>query len=379
MQGTSMRIVVTGASGFIGSNLRVRLREAGFADVAALPHDADDATIARTLAAADFVFHLAGVNRPPREQDFSTGNTGFTERLAGALAAASKEGGRTIPVAYASSTQATSDNAYGRSKRAAEQALARYGAASGAPVYLFRLTNVFGKWSRPNYNSAVATFCHNLARGLPIQIHDEQAALRLLYVDDVCSALLTLVRQAGRPGGLVEVEPVYATTVGAVATTIRSFVDSRATLLSPPVGTGLVRALWATYQSFLPPESFVYSVPCHIDQRGAFVELLKTPDCGQLSYFTAHPGVTRGEHYHHSKTEKFLVVQGKARFGFRHVDTDQRHDILVEGGQGRIVETVPGWTHSVTNVGDRELVVVLWASELFDRERPDTVSMKVQP
>ncbi|MBI1944972.1 MAG: SDR family oxidoreductase [Deltaproteobacteria bacterium] len=374
-----MRIVVTGARGFLGSNLRTRLREAGFTDVVPLPHDAGDATLGVTLEGADFVFHLAGVNRPPREDEFASGNAGFTERVASALAAAATRRGRTIPVAYASSTQAASDNAYGKSKRAAEQSLARYGEATGAPVYLFRLTNVFGKWSRPNYNSAVATLCHNLARGLPIQIHDDKAALRLLYVDDVCSALLALLQQPGGPGGFVEVEPVYATTVGELAATLRSFVESRSTLLAPPVGTGLARALWATYLSFLPPESFAYTVPRYADQRGEFVELVRTPDRGQLSYFTAHPGITRGEHYHHSKTEKFLVLQGKARFGFRHVDTDDRYEIVVEGGQGRVVETVPGWTHNVTNVGDTELIVMLWASELFDRERPDTVAMKVQP
>jgi UDP-2-acetamido-2,6-beta-L-arabino-hexul-4-ose reductase len=371
----AMRIVVTGADGFIGRNLRVRLRELGHTSVVAVTRATPLAALADAVRGAGFVFHLAGVNRPQDPAEFTTGNTDFTAKLCDALAAT----GCTAPVVYTSSTQAALDNAYGRSKKAAEDRLQQHAAATGAPVHLFRLTNVFGKWSRPNYNSAVATFCHQVARGLPITVNDPAAALHLVYVDDVVAAFVARLGEPDAVGGHAEAGPVYETTVGELAQTLQGFVESRESLVTPPVGTGLVRALYATYVSFLPPERFAYSVPRHADPRGVFVEMLKTPDCGQFSYFTAHPGVTRGGHYHHSKTEKFLVIRGTAHFGFRDIETGQTHELVTRGGEGRIVETIPGWTHDITNIGDDELIVMLWANEIFDRERPDTVAMKVRP
>jgi UDP-2-acetamido-2,6-beta-L-arabino-hexul-4-ose reductase len=284
---------------------------------------------------------------------------------------------RPIPVVYSSSTQVDRDNAYGRSKLAAEQTLLRYARETSSPVHLLRLTNVFGKWAKPNYNSAVATFCYNIAHGLPITINDRSAPLRLLYIDDVVAAFLQLLDpQTSRRSG-VDVGPVYETTVGEVADIITGFAESRSSLLTSRVGVGFARALYATYLSYLPPESFAYEVPRFSDQRGSFAEVLKTPDCGQFSYFTAHPGVTRGEHYHHSKTEKFVVIKGTATFGFRHIETGATHEITVRGGEGQIVETVPGWAHNITNVGGDELIVMLWANEIFDQARPDTITMKV--
>jgi UDP-2-acetamido-2,6-beta-L-arabino-hexul-4-ose reductase len=367
-----MRIVVTGADGFIGKNLRIRLQELGHRDIGCITRSTDPAEFAAQLRAADFVFHLAGVNRPQDPSEFTHGNSGLTQALCEVLR------GRATPVVFASSTQAELDNAYGASKRSAEEALLAYAGQSGAPVYLFRLTNVFGKWARPNYNSAVATFCHNIARGQPITVNDPLAPLKLLYVDDVLQAFVELL-DGSQPGGFLQVGPVYTTTVGEVAETIRGFAASRQSLLTDRVGTGLVRALHSTYISHLPPESFAYQVPRHEDPRGAFVEMLKTPDCGQFSYFTAHPGVTRGEHYHHSKTEKFLVIRGTAEFGFRHIVSGHVHTLVTRGGEGTIVETVPGWTHNITNVGEDELIVMLWANEIFDRARPDTIAMKVKP
>jgi UDP-2-acetamido-2,6-beta-L-arabino-hexul-4-ose reductase len=281
----------------------------------------------------------------------------------------------------ASSVQATQDNPYGQSKLAAEAAVRAYGQAQGAPFHIFRLPNVFGKWARPNYNSAVATFCHNVARGLPIVVNESAPPLSLVYVDDVVQAFadcLAMPAQAEN-SGFSEVTPVYTSSVGEVARAIQGFAESRSTLVSPRVGSGFVRALYSTYISYLPPESFGYAVPRHTDVRGEFVEMLKTPDAGQFSYFTAHPGVTRGEHYHHTKTEKFLVLKGTAHFGFRHIVTGERHELITRGGEAQIVETVPGWTHNITNVGDDEMIVMLWANEIFDRERPDTIAMKVKP
>ncbi len=370
-----MRIAITGARGFIGQNLKVRLAEIGHRDIVEITHDADAATLERQLAGVEFVFHLAGVNRPQDPADFARGNHGFTAALCKALAAQPTP----MRVAYTSSTQAALDNPYGRSKREAEDALQAYGQSRGAGVYIFRLTNVFGKWSRPNYNSAVATFCHNIARDLPISVNDPKAPVRLVYIDDVVTHLVALLTNTMQSSGQCHAGPEYDTTVGELADTIRGFKDSRQTMLTDHVGAGLIRALYSTYVSFLPVESFHYDVPRHGDPRGVFVEMLKTPDCGQFSYFTAYPGITRGEHYHHSKTEKFLVIKGKALFGFRHIMTGELYELVVQGGEGRIVETVPGWTHNITNVGDDEMIVMLWANEIFDRDRPDTIALKVKP
>lgn len=368
-----MRIVLTGSDGFIGANLSVRLREAGYNDVVGVTRNTSQEQFEAAIASAEFVFHLAGVNRPKSEDEFASGNAGFTEALCSMLAAR----GVAVPIVFASSTQAVMPNAYGRSKLAAEDALLRYGRESGSPVHLFRLTNVFGKWARPNYNSAVATFCHNIARDLPITVNDPAAKLRLIYIDDVADAFLSLLKSPLVESGLVEAGPVYETTVGEVSSVIKSFKDSRSSLVIPPVGTGLVRALYSTYVSYLPPEAFAYQVPIYGDPRGSFAEVLKTPDCGQFSYFTAHPGITRGEHYHHSKTEKFVVIRGLARFRFRHILTGELREIDVRGGDGYSVETVPGWAHDITNIGEDELIVMLWANEIFDRARPDTIAMKV--
>jgi UDP-2-acetamido-2,6-beta-L-arabino-hexul-4-ose reductase len=239
---------------------------------------------------------------------------------------------------------------------------------------------VFGKWCKPNYNSVVATFCYNIARGLPIQIHDPQAPLTLVYIDDVIERFIQLMDGAEAAtdiDGFSTVTPQYTIMVGEVANLIMRFKQSRETLLIERVGNGLVRALYATYVSYLPKEAFTYPVPQHSDTRGVFVEMLKTPDCGQFSFFSAHPGVTRGEHYHHSKTEKFLVIKGSARFGFRHVMTNETYEVFTSGEKPHVVETIPGWVHDITNIGEEEMLVMLWANENFDLDRPDTIACKV--
>ncbi len=370
-----MRVLITGASGFVGRNLQLRLRERRDVQVVCFTRDQHSKQLAGLLDGVDFVFHLAGVNRPKDPKEFTTGNADLTRELCKAVAAVARLTGRTIPILYASSTQASQDNAYGRSKREAEDALMATAQDPLVPVHLFRLPNVFGKWCLPNYNSVVATFCHNISRDLPIQVNDPQATLTLVYIDDVIGQFVQLmdgeVSEAGA-GGFAAVQPYYDTTVGELAALIRSFRESRRSLVMERVGAGLVRALYATYVSYLPVESFAYDVPQHEDRRGVFVEMLKTPDCGQFSFFTAHPGVTRGGHYHHSKTEKFLVIKGQARFRFRHMETGQMHELETSGNRPQVVETVPGWTHDITNTGADEMVVMLWANEIFDRTRPDT-------
>jgi UDP-2-acetamido-2,6-beta-L-arabino-hexul-4-ose reductase len=245
---------------------------------------------------------------------------------------------------------------------------------------VFRLPNVFGKLGRPNHNSAVATFCHNIARDLPIEIRDPAAPLLLVYIDDVIGRFIELMYGAAAAedaDGYETIAPQYSTTVGEVASLIHSFRDSRQNLTIESVGTGLVRALYSTYVSYLPPAAFAYAVPQHADQRGAFVEMLKTRDSGQFSYFSAYPGVTRGGHYHHSKTEKFMVVKGRARFKFRHMQTGEAHELITSADKPEIVDTAPGWAHDITNIGDDEMIVILWANEVFDHMHPDTYAAEL--
>lgn len=368
-------ILITGANGFVGKNLQLHLSERKDIQVRCFTRANTVDELPALLNGADFVFHLAGVNRPQDPAAFVVGNAGLTQALCTALAQVATTTGRKVPVVFASSIQAAQDNAYGQSKRAAEDALFALQHEYGVPVHVFRLPNVFGKWARPNYNSAVATFCHNTARGLPITVNDPAASLTLVYVDDVVQRFIHLLDGADAAldaAGFATVAPQYSTTVGALSAQIQAFKESRNNLVTERVGTGLVRALYSTYVSYLPVEEFAYTVPQHGDARGVFVEMLKTPDCGQFSYFTAHPGITRGGHYHHSKTEKFLVIKGCARFKFRHMHTGETHTLDTSGEQAQVVETVPGWTHDITNIGSDELVVMLWANEIFDRERPDT-------
>ena len=370
-----MRVLITGADGFVGKNLKLKLAERQDVEVVCFTRADSLSTLPGLVAASDFIFHLAGVNRPVDPADFVSGNVDLTEALCAAVGGGASTTGKLVPVIHTSSIQAERDNPYGASKLCAEVALQNLATKHQVPVYIFRLPNVFGKWCKPNYNSAVATFCHNIARGLPIQVNDPAAPVTLVYVDDVVERFIQLMDGADSlrdEGGFEAIAPQYTTTVGEIARDIQTFKDSRDTLMTERVGTGFLRALYATYVSYLPVESFAYCVPQHGDVRGVFVEMLKTPDCGQFSFFTAHPGVTRGGHYHHTKTEKFLVIKGTARFKFRHMLTGEAHELSTSGGKAEIVETVPGWTHDITNTGDDELIVMLWANEVFDRSRPDT-------
>ena len=370
-----MKVLITGANGFVGKNLQLHLAERKDVEFVCFTRANNVAELPVLLQQIDVVFHLAGVNRPQNPADFTTGNADLTHALAQAIAAVAEATGRKTPVIYTSSIQAARDNPYGQSKLQAEQALQAVASSHQVPVHIFRLPNVFGKWSKPNYNSAVATFCHNIARDLPIQVNDPAAIITLVYVDDVFERFIQLMDGADGAfdaEGFAAVAPQYTTTVGELARLIQAFKDSRNTLLTERVGTGLVRALYATYVSYLPLESFTYAVPQHGDPRGVFVEMLKTQDSGQFSFFTAHPGITRGGHYHHTKTEKFLVIKGQARFKFRHMQTGESHELCTSGDKAEIVETVPGWTHDITNIGSDEMIVMLWANEIFDRQRPDT-------
>jgi UDP-2-acetamido-2,6-beta-L-arabino-hexul-4-ose reductase len=368
-----MKVLVTGANGFIGKNLVLRLRERADTEVLTLVRSDGDSAWQAALVQADAVVHLAGENRPTDPAAFDAVNTSLTQRLCQTLQGL----GKRTSVLFSSSAQAEQDNPYGRSKRAAEEVLAQLAKNNGNPVANYRLPGVFGKWCRPNYNSVVATFCHNKAHDLPVQINDAQACLRLVYVDDVVNAFLQALEEPIAGLSYPAVAPEYMITLGELSDQIDAFKNCRNDLVSERVGIGLTRALYATYMSYLPVEKFAYGVPAHGDARGVFVEMLKTPDAGQFSFFTVHPGITRGGHYHHTKTEKFLVIKGRARFGFRHMLTNEVYHLETHGDEPRIVETVPGWTHDITNIGIDEMAVMLWANEIFDRANPDTFASQV--
>lgn len=367
-----MRVLVTGSNGFLGRNLALRLREDGHEILCFTRHDNPE-NLPAMVGQCDAVFHLAGVNRPDDPAEFEHVNHGLTKKLADSVLAS----GKAPAIILASSTHATVDNAYGRSKLAAEVVLENLEEQLAAPILIFRLPGIFGKWGRSDYNSVANTFCHNIARSIPIRVDDPDRTLRLVYVDDVVEAFMAALRNV-RPGvDRPEIEPSYSTTLGELSQIIRGFQESRSNLVMDRVGTGLTRALYATYVSYLEPSKFSYPVKAHTDERGRFVEMLRTRDSGQFSFFTAASGITRGGHYHHSKTEKFLVLKGRARFRFRCMLTDERVEITTDGDVSEVVDTAPGWAHDITNIGSDDLIVMLWANEAFDPERPDTYGSAV--
>lgn len=368
-----MHILVTGAYGFIGKNLVVHLQEQNHT-VITFGRGDDVTQLLELVEQAEVVVHLAGENRPEDVAAFKAVNTGLTQNLCDALRAT----GRHIPLLFASSIQAERNNPYGQSKLAAEKVIAKLAEDTGSPAYIYRLPNVFGKWSKPNYNSVVATFCYNIVHGLPIQVNDESTQLALVYVDDVVTEFMRVLDAPYSNGvHFLPVLPKYQITLGGLVNQIKAFKKCRDTLMIEDVGKGLTRALYSTYISYFDTDRFSYSIPSYADERGVFVEVLKTKSSGQFSFFTAKPGITRGEHYHHTKTEKFLVIKGKARFGFRHMVTNEKYELFTSGDEPRVVDTVPGWTHDITNIGEAEMIVMLWANEVFDRERPDTKAAKV--
>tara|TARA_B100000963_G_C22598613_1_gene659143 strand:+ start:806 stop:1924 length:1119 start_codon:yes stop_codon:yes gene_type:complete len=366
-----MKVLVTGSRGFIGKNLCIFLEEKKHT-VLEVHRETSNNDILSHINEADIVFHLAGENRPLESSGFEIGNVELTSFITDSITNSNKN----IPIVFSSSTQAEKNNDYGKSKLAAEAIIQSYSAATGADYYIFRLPNVFGKWCKPNYNSFIATFCSNVINDAEILVHDPSSKVRLAYVDDVCDSFIKIL-DGKTTSGFCKVPTEFNTTVGEVADIILSFKSSRISLITERVGTDLVRALYSTYLSYIPPNLFKYSLKSHTDERGVFCEMLKTKDSGQFSFFTAHPGITRGGHYHHTKNEKFLVINGEAVFKFENIDTGERHELKVNGRNPEIVETIPGWTHDITNSGDDELIVMLWANEIFDIDRPDTIAKEL--
>ncbi|MDG2252952.1 MAG: NAD-dependent epimerase/dehydratase family protein [Methylophilaceae bacterium] len=366
-----MHVLVTGSNGFIGKNLIVRLNELNI-KVSTFTRKNSTQELENLIKDTDFIVHLAGENRPKNEKNFDTVNNGLTKSICDAVCASNKK----TSIIFASSSQVELDNAYGKSKLNAETALKALELV-GVPVYVYRLPGVFGKWCKPDYNSVVATFCYNISNNLPVQVNNADFELRLVYIDDVVREFVRIINGVKVEKKELSVQPEYKIKLGKLADQIKIFRDSRKSLITERVGDGLIGKLYSTYLSYFSPKQFSYSIPSYHDDRGVFAEILKTRDSGQFSFFTAKPGVTRGGHYHHSKTEKFLVVQGKAKFGFKHIALDETYEIFINSEDLKIVETVPGWSHDITNVGKKDMIVMLWANEIFDPNNPDTITHKV--
>jgi len=370
-----MNILVTGSRGFIGKNLVLALGRTKKHVIWEYDLGSSADLLEQGLASAEVVFHLAGVNRPEKAEEFNEGSVEFTRQISGML----RRLGRKPLVLFSSSAQAALDNPYGKSKRFAEQVLEELNSEAGVPVVIFRLPGVFGKWCRPNYNSVVATFCHKIARNVPIQITDRDKELELVYVDDVVTGFLAFLEKAGQTGGFsyASADPRYRVKLGQLADTIRSFKEIREKGILPELRDPLVRRLHSTYLSYLPAEGFAYTPQVKADSRGSLSELIKTGDCGQIFVSRTLPGIKRGNHYHDSKVEKFIVLEGQALIRLKNMATGEKVEYPIKGRELRIVDIPPGWTHSIENTGGSEMIVLFWASETFDAERPDTYPAEV--
>lgn len=382
-----MKILITGAHGFVGRNLTETLKAVrdGKDRTRGLPTELElllytrqspEGTLEAYCAEADFVFHLAGVNRPETEEEFLTGNRDLTARLLSAL----EKAGNPCPVLLTSSIQALRDNPYGRSKLAGEDLVRSYGARTGAKTLIYRLPNLFGKWCRPNYNSVVATFCHNIARGLPITVNDPAAQVPLVYIDDVAAAFVRALEGAAMPDaeGRYAVKPEYRITVGDLAAMLGRFRDMRDRLECPDQSDPLTAKLYATYLSFLPPEDFARPTITHADARGSFTELLHLGGHGQVSVNVSRPHITKGEHWHHTKHEKFVVLSGEGVIRFRRPGDATVISYRVSGEVPQVVDIPPGYTHNIENTGDTDMITLMWANECFDPARPDTIRLPVE-
>jgi UDP-2-acetamido-2,6-beta-L-arabino-hexul-4-ose reductase len=368
-------VLVTGSSGFIGKNLIAQLEQEK--DIEVLRFDRLNTTkeLKKQLDEADFVFHLAGISRPKDDSEFDAGNRGLSEEIVSHI----KECGRKTPVLLASSIQAELDNPYGKSKRAAEKAVLKLAEVTGSKTYVYRLPNVFGKWCKPNYNSVVATFCHNIANGLDITINDPEAQLTLVYIDDVVSDFIKTMRgeKTASADGFCHVSRNFNITLKELASKLYGFKESRETLISPDFENVFDRFLYATYTSYLDKKDFGYDLEMKSDERGWLAEFIKSKSAGQIFASRTKPGFARGNHWHHTKIEKFLVIDGEAEVKFRNLQSTEVLTYKVTGDELRVIDVPAGYVHSLKNVGKSDLLTLIWADEIFDPEHPDTYYLEV--
>lgn len=369
-----MNILVTGANGFIGKNLIAELKNRGFNEIFEFTRDSDPELLEIYTKACDFVFHCAGINRPQNEQDFMDGNASFTAHLVELL----KKHGNPARIVATSSIQAALNNPYGRSKKAMEDVLFQYRSETEKEVYVYRLPNVFGKWSRPNYNSVVATYCFNISRDLDIRVDNPSSELTLCYIDDVLEEFMRALN--GSPsvqGDFCKVPTTYSISIGELARLLTSFKESRENLTIANMNDPLTKKLYSTYLSFLPLDEFSYNLKMNKDERGSFTEFIRTLDRGQVSVNISKPGITKGNHWHHTKNEKFLVVSGEGVIRFRALDSEDIIEYHVNGETLQVVDIPTGYTHSIVNVGETDLVTIMWVNECFDPVKPDTYYLEV--
>lgn len=369
-----MKILVTGSNGFVGKNLIAELKNRGYKDIFKFDKDTNKDLLYEYTKECDFIYHLAGVNRPEDEKEFMEGNFGFTSELLEIL----KIHNNKAPILITSSIQAEKDNPYGKSKKAGEDLLFKYRKETDSEVFVYRLPNLFGKWSRPNYNTVVATYCYNIARGLDIQINNPEAELSLCYIDDVLDEFIRALNgNASIKDGYSFIPIEHHIKLGDLAETIRSFKESRENSSVPNMKDPLTKKLYSTYLSFLPEDDFSYYLKMNCDNRGSFTEFIRTPERGQVSINISKPGITKGNHWHHSKNEKFLVVSGIGIIRFRKIDSEEIIEYKVSGEKLQVVDIPTGYTHSIINTGDSDMVTVMWANESFDPEKPDTYYLEV--
>ena len=367
-----MKVLVTGAKGFIGRNLISELERRENVEVMPFDIDSPAEALEEYCRECNFVFNLAGVNRPEHTEEFMEGNFGFASTLVQTL----KKYQNTCPIMNSSSIQAALDNPYGKSKKAGEDMLYAYGKEVGAEVYVYRFPNVFGKWCRPNYNSAVATFCNNIANGLPIQVNDRNTVMHLVYIDDVVEELLqTLDRHPHlNPDGYCYVPTVHEVTLGEIVDLLYSFKESRENLMIPNMTDGsFAKKLYSTYLSYLPTDGFSYPLLMHEDARGSFTEILKSADRVQVSINISKPGIVKGNHWHHTKNEKFVVVSGRGLIQFRKIGSHEIIEYHVSGERLEVVDIPTGYTHNIINEGDTDMVTLMWCNECFNPDKPDTI------
>lgn len=373
-----MKILITGAKGFVGKNLIETLKALKSHALYEYDVDSDLKSLEEFTKDCEFVFHLAGVNRPVNQDDFMKGNFGFTSTLLDCLSS----NGNKAPVLITSSTQASLSNPYGESKRAGEDLMFEYGRLHGVKTFVYRLPNVFGKWSRPNYNSAVATFCYNIAHDLPVQVNDRNTQLNLVYIDDVIGEFIQALqgneyRDTSCMTEFCGVKKIHTVTLGQVVDLLYSFRENRQKLFISDMSDLFAKDLYATYLSFLPEDEFAYSLKMNVDPRGSFTEFIKTADRGQVSVNISHHGITKGNHWHNSKNEKFLVVSGTGVIRFRMVGSDKVIEYFVSGNKLEVVDIPTGYIHNIENLGDSDMVTVMWANEAFDPANPDTFYLEV--
>lgn len=365
-----MKILITGANGFIGKNLTAHLKACSQHELFLFDIDTDESLLKKYAAECEFVFHLAGINRPKDEEEFMKGNFGFTGKLLESL----EESNNKCPVVTTSSIQAELDNPYGISKKAGEDLLLKYGNRTGAKIIIYRLPNVFGKWSRPNYNSAVATFCYNIAHDLPIQVNEANPLMRLVYIDDLLEELLACMECKMHVGedGFAYVPVVHEIHLKEIPELIYGFRNMRKTLQLPDCREDFEKKLYSTYLSFLEGDDFAYELTSHVDNRGSFTEFIRTPERGQVSINISHPGIVKGNHWHNTKNEKFMVVKGEGVIKLRKIGQDEVVTYHVNGEKLTVVDIPCGYTHSIANEGNDDMVTVMWVNEPFNPDHPDT-------